>query len=141
MSVFLLDANVLIALAWPKHEANELVSRWFAAKAVGAWATCPITESAFVRTLTNPVFAPNSLTVPDALRVLKANVELPGHRFWTDDLQLAGALHNSMSRLTGHRQVTDAYLVALAQHNRGRLATLDAGIAAWAPTNSVELLK
>lgn len=30
----------------------------------------------------------------------------------------------------GHRQVTDAYLVALARHHGGRLATLDRGLAA-----------
>ncbi len=35
---------------------------------------------------------------------------------------LAGAI--------GHRQVTDAYLVALARHHHGRLATLDKGLAA-----------
>jgi uncharacterized protein len=30
----------------------------------------------------------------------------------------------------GHRQVTDAYLVALARHHGGRVATLDRGLAA-----------
>ena len=30
----------------------------------------------------------------------------------------------------GHRQVTDAYLVALARHHGGRVATLDKGLAA-----------
>jgi predicted nucleic acid-binding protein len=30
----------------------------------------------------------------------------------------------------GHRQVTDAYLVALARRHGGHVATLDAGLAA-----------
>jgi uncharacterized protein len=30
--------------------------------------------------------------------------------------------------LQGHRQITDAYLLGLAIHNRGKLATLDRGI-------------
>jgi predicted nucleic acid-binding protein len=42
--------------------------------------------------------------------------------------------------LTGHRQITDAYLVALAIHNKGKLATLDRGIQQWAPKGSVELI-
>jgi predicted nucleic acid-binding protein len=29
----------------------------------------------------------------------------------------------------GHRQVTDAYLLALAQHHKGKLATFENGIA------------
>lgn len=29
----------------------------------------------------------------------------------------------------GHRQITDAYLLLLAQHRHGKLATLDGGIA------------
>ena len=32
--------------------------------------------------------------------------------------------------LMWHRQVTDAYLVALARHHGGRVATLDKGLAA-----------
>ena len=33
----------------------------------------------------------------------------------------------------GHRQVTDAYLAELARRHRGRLVTLDAGLAAVHP--------
>jgi hypothetical protein len=33
----------------------------------------------------------------------------------------------------GHRQVTDAYLAALARRRQGRLATLDKGLAALHP--------
>ena len=34
-----------------------------------------------------------------------------------------------LAGVIGHRQVTDAYLVALARHHHGRLATLDKGLA------------
>jgi predicted nucleic acid-binding protein len=30
--------------------------------------------------------------------------------------------------MQGHRQITDAYLLGLAIHNKGKLATLDRGI-------------
>jgi predicted nucleic acid-binding protein len=42
--------------------------------------------------------------------------------------------------LIGHRQITDAYLVALAIRNKGKLATLDRGIQQWVPAGSVELI-
>lgn len=39
------------------------------------------------------------------------------------------ALQTVSRRLQGHRQVTDAYLLALAGQRRGVLATFDRGIA------------
>ena len=36
------------------------------------------------------------------------------------------------SRLRGHRQITDAYLLALAVANEGQLVTFDSAIAATA---------
>ncbi len=36
-------------------------------------------------------------------------------------------------RSVGHRQVTDAYLLSLAQHHKGKLATFDGGIAELIP--------
>ena len=36
-------------------------------------------------------------------------------------------------KLVGHQQVTDAYHLALAMHNKGRLATLDRKLTALLP--------
>lgn len=44
-----------------------------------------------------------------------------------------------MAGVIGHRQVTDAYLVALARGHRSRLATFDRGLAAL-HGDEVELL-
>ena len=46
---------------------------------------------------------------------------------------LAAALDAIPVVLHGHRQVTDAYLVALAMAHQLRLATLDQGLIAWLP--------
>jgi toxin-antitoxin system PIN domain toxin len=138
---YLLDANVLIALAWPEHSAHARASLWFGRHARQGWATCPMTQAALVRVLSNPAFSPRSLTPSGALLVLKRNVELPGHQFWNDSLQLGEALERIPTTPTGHQQITDAYLVALAMHNRGKLATLDRGIPRFAPAGSVELIK
>jgi uncharacterized protein len=67
---FLLDVNVLIAMAWPTHRAHERVQEWLAHNAREGWATCPLTQTAFVRILSNPAFSPNALTPADALALL-----------------------------------------------------------------------
>ncbi len=129
MTAFLLDANVLIALAWPTHSAHERVQHWFARNAGQGWATCPFTECAFVRIVSNPAFSPNFLTLPEATRLLALGVKHPTHRFWADDLPAEGAVRHFQGRLVGHNQVTDAYLLGLAMHKKGRLATLDESLA------------
>lgn len=140
MPGYLLDANVLIALAWPEHSAHERAGVWFGRHARNGWATCPITQAALVRVLSNPTFSPRALTPSGALQVLSRNLKVPGHQFWSDSIGVRDAMEEMRSALTGHRQVTDAYLVALAIRNKGKLATLDRGIKQWAPAASVELV-
>lgn len=53
----------------------------------------------------------------------------PEHEFWPDSLPLVEALDLG-GPVTGHQQITDAYLVALAIANGGRLATFDRGALA-----------
>ena len=140
MAAFLLDANVLIALAWPEHEFHERVGRWFARHSRSGWATCPITQAAFVRILSNPAFSPNALSPGNALRVLGTNLSLPNHEFWPDSISVPDAVEVMGTRLRGHQQITDAYLVGLALHHRGKLATMDEGIVAWGVEGAVELI-
>jgi toxin-antitoxin system PIN domain toxin len=140
LPAYLLDANVLVALAWPAHVAHDRVGRWFSRHSHAGWATCPFTEAAFVRILSNPSFSPNALTPANALFVLEQNLELPEHRFWPDSISFIEATNHLSGRITGHQQVTDAYLVALATHHHGKLATLDRGITHLGPSGSVELV-
>lgn len=65
-----------------------------------------------------------------AKNLLNALVSMPGHEFWEDDLPLTML---PWRQVVGHRQVTDAYLVSLAKHRRGRLATLDRHLASVFP--------
>ena len=140
MRTYLLDANVLIALSWPDHVWHSRVGKWFVGHARAGWATCPFTQAAFVRVLSNPAFSPNALTAENATAVLKKNLELPHHQFWPDAISFVQAAESLSRRLTGHQQVTDAYLVGLALHRGGKLATLDAAIAGWAPVGVVEVI-
>ena len=125
---FLLDVNVLIAMAWPTHRAHEKVQEWLARHAREGWATCPLTQTGFVRILSNPAFSPNALTPAHALALLHANLGHPAHRFWADELGFIQALERFHPRLAGHQQVTDAYLLGLAIHKRGKLATMDRAV-------------
>ncbi len=58
MTAVLLDANVLIALAWPAHEAHPRVQQWFArnSKQVGLAVRSPRQHSSeFCPTLRFPL--------------------------------------------------------------------------------------
>ena len=136
MSVFLLDVNVLVAMAWPTHVAHLQVGRWLARHAEAGWASCPVTQAGFVRVLSNPSFSSDALTPVDAAAVLNKSLTHPAHRFWADDIGFEDAIRAFKDHLVGHRQVTDAYLLGLTLHKKGKLATLDRGILELLPNNS-----
>lgn len=136
MSCFLLDVNVLIALLWPPHEAHARAQRWFAHNAHQGWATCAMTQAGFVRIVSNPAFSRRAVSPRDALEVLSGSLQHPAHRFWTEDIEIPDALAHFGRRLFGHQQVTDAYLLGLAIHKKGRLATLDASLSSLLPEQS-----
>jgi uncharacterized protein len=127
MKPYLLDTNVLIALAWPNHVHHREAQTWFAKRGAAQFRTCPITQTGFVRISSNPAFSPQAVTPGEALALLAQVKRLPGHDFWPDDISLHDALAGKT--LTGHRQVTDAYLLALATAHGGVLASLDRAIA------------
>jgi uncharacterized protein len=132
LSATLLDVNVLIALHWPAHEHFEAAHRWFAARSRGArWATCPLTQLAFVRIVSNPSFSSDALSPADALGLLQRNLAHPAHEFWPDDVSLAEAVGPHAPRLLGFRELTDVYLLGLARQHRGALASFDRGLEAW----------
>ena len=138
MTAFLLDVNVLIALMWPAHEGHTEVQSWFRQKSGEGWATCPFTQAAFVRIISNPAFSRDAVTPQEAMKILGANVKHTSHRFWADEISFVQAAAPFAQRLEGHQQVTDAYLLGLAMHKRGRLATMDRGILALLPNKSPE---
>jgi len=119
----LLDVNVLLALVDPDHIDYEWAHDWASDGLGRGWATCAVTQNGLVRILSQPQY-PNPLTVAAALDVLGAATRHPRHTFWPCDVQLADG-HLRPDRLLGSRQVTDAYLLALAVTHRGTLVTLD----------------
>lgn len=127
MTPRLLDINVLIALAWPSHVHHRQVQTWFAAKRSHGFRTCPLTQLGFVRISSNPGFIKQAVTLRSALTLLDQITSLPEHEFWPDDLSLKEAMPLQQT-LFGHRQITDSYLVALAESHGGLISTLDRGM-------------
>jgi toxin-antitoxin system PIN domain toxin len=124
MSV-LLDVNLLLALAWPDHMHHHVAHAWFAANRSRRWATCPLTQLAFVRLSAQPAVVGTVVTVTDAQAILNANLALTDHEFWPLDHPLTQILPEIRQRIVGHKQLTDALLLDLAIRNQARLATFD----------------
>jgi toxin-antitoxin system PIN domain toxin len=136
--VSLLDVNLLVALAWTNHVHHKAALAWFLRNQTLGWATCPLTQSGFVRVSSNPKAMPDARSPQVAIGLLKRIVSLPNHQFWHDDVSLADSNQLALSRLTGYRQVTDAHLVTLALNRGGRLATLDRRVQSLVPPASAE---
>lgn len=124
----LLDVNVLLALFNPDHVHHEMAHDWFADHHTDGWATCPLTENAFVRILSNP----------KALATVERPAALTGrlskfcrgkhHVFWPDAVSFRDTTLFNPSPIAGPRQLTDIYLLGLARKMGGALATFDRSI-------------
>ncbi len=128
----LLDVNFLVALAWPNHIAHERAVSWFLENADTPFATCPITEAGFIRISMNPLIVTEHTTLKTVLGMLGLYQSRYKHVFWPDDLGVADAF-TMFKNISGHRQITDAYLVSLAASHGGRLVTFDSGVTAITP--------
>lgn len=128
MKAALLDINILTALLWPTHEHHDVAHRWFGARGAGPWATCALTQLGFVRIVSNPAFSRDALSPMEAIALLGENLAHPAHEFWTDSLQVPPAVKGMDIKLQGYKQLTDAYLLALAHRRKGVLATFDRGL-------------
>ena len=113
----LLDANVLIAATIADHEHHKRARQWLGDSR--RFATCPSTQGSLVRYLIRVASTEHAL---DALRLLNQNKR---HEFWPDHLPYCDDV---LLGVVGHRQVTDAYLAALAASRDTKVATFDRGL-------------
>lgn len=124
----LLDVHVLIALLDDAHGSAVRAYAWIDAQP-RCVATCPIVENGVIRIMSAPAYSATHRASPgqiaDGLKALAQGLD---HAFWTDAVSMFDDDMIDFARLHGHRQVTDAYLLALAVRNDGILATFDAAI-------------
>jgi hypothetical protein len=124
----LLDVNVLIALLDAGHVHHAAAGRWLdshlADGPAAGWASCPLTQNGCLRILSNRAY-PRPQPVAAGLAEAAAT---PHHAFWPDDLSVLEPARFAHDRWLDSRQITDAYLLALAVHRGGVFVTLDHGI-------------
>lgn len=141
-AIFLLDVNVLVALLWPNHMHHGAVVRWFGVDGKRQFATCPLTELGFARLSCNPSAVGKAITLTMALETLAGVTRMPNHHFLSETAQLHSTLPPIATHVVGYRQVSDAYLIALARIHGAKLVTLDARIRrAFAGSDWVESIE
>lgn len=120
----LLDVNVLIALLDAAHVHHRRARDWLEAHIDSGWASCAITQNGCLRILSQPAY-PGARPPAVIAALLAEAAATRWHAFWADDLSLLDAGVLDWRHVLGSRQLTDAYLLALAVHHGGRLVTLD----------------
>jgi uncharacterized protein len=131
--IALLDVNVLIALIDSAHKFHRTAKDWALENGSSGWASCPLTQNGCIRIISQPGY---SLPAPmqQAIQTLQSLCQSPHHQFWPDDLSLLDATAFDHSKIHGHRQLTDLYLLGLAVKHQGRFVTLDGAV----PSNAVK---
>ncbi len=119
--LLLLDINVLIALSWPIHPFHSAAAR----RMDGSherWATCALTQLGFIRISSTASANPSPKTPAEATALLAMMTKDSLH---VDLDSLPPPSERWMHRALGAKQVTDAYLLALAEWNEATLLTFD----------------
>jgi len=125
----LLDVNVWIALFDDAHVHSHSANALLAQPALKI-ATCPIIENAVIRVLNLPAYG---RVGPFGLERVRQQLQRCcselDHEFWPDDISLRDHTRADLSRISGHNQLTDVYLLALAAEHDGCLVSFDQAIA------------
>lgn len=125
MTTYLLDVNLLLALFDQNHVSHIPAHRWFQDVGRRSWATCPVTESGFVRIASHPSYPGCPGNPQEILAILRQFCGSKGHLFWPDQVSLLDDGLFSLGAAINHSHLTDVYLVGLSVHKGGKLATLD----------------
>ena len=125
----LLDINVILALLDADHLMHATAQCWLSRELDAGWASCPVTQNGVLRILSQPAY-PNHRPVAEVAERLAEACSHPSHRFWNGGVSLIGPAGVNWQQLLGHRQVTDAYLLAVAGAEGGRFVRFDQRISA-----------
>ena len=126
----LLDSSVLIALLDEDHNFHDIAFEWFENNVAQGWASCPITENAVLRVLSNPNYSKSrQYSLSSLVSGYNELIRRTDHEFWADELSLLNMEHFAHRHILGPKQLTDVYLLALAAVKGGRLISFDRRIA------------
>jgi toxin-antitoxin system PIN domain toxin len=133
----LLDINVLLALLDADHVDHGRARAFIEAEISHGWASCAITQNGFVRIISQPRY-PSPVSPSVAVERLRRACAGEHHEFWPCDVSLLDAEALDRTRIHGPRQVTDAYLLALATAHHGRFVSLDHAVPVDAVHNATQ---
>ncbi len=128
----LLDVNVLIALLDSAHVHHRDAMDWLQRESGHGWASCPLTQNGCIRIMAQPGY-PGAFTAAEVAARLAEAAADSSHEFWPADRNSLEHGTLDWDHILGHRQITDAYLLALAVHRGGRFVTFDRNV----PLNAV----
>lgn len=125
----LLDVNVWVALFDDAHQFSERANAFIETRGVKI-ATCPLVENGVIRVMSLPSYGRRGgLPIQQVRQRLQQACSALDHEFWPDDISLRDDMHVDFTRVQGHNQITDLYLLALSVHRGGCLASFDQAIA------------
>ncbi len=124
----LLDLNVLIALSDTEHMHHQKARSWLASSRGKRLGICALTEAGFLRVTTNSAFRSSPRSMLQAIAILKALKERDDYWYCPIVESWVTLTAPFATRINGHQQVTDAYLLGLAIQENGQLVTFDKGI-------------
>ena len=123
------DVNILIALLDGNHVFHARVHGWLGPHK-GGLATCAITQNGAVRIMSQPRYSSLiSLNPAQVKQQLQRGLTNQDHVYWPCKESLLEDRLFDWSRIHGHAQLTDIYLLGLAVRHKACLVTLDRNIA------------
>ena len=135
---YLLDVNVWIALFDDAHAHSARANAFIDKRGIKI-ATCPLVENGVVRVMNLPNYGKFGATGIEQVRgQLKRAASELNHEFWSDDVSIRDDARIDFSRIFGHNQITDVYLLALAVAHGGALVTFDQHVALSAVKSAQE---
>lgn len=131
----LLDINVWLALFDERHQHNKSATALLEQPGIRI-ATCPIIENGVLRILSMPSYYLGRLGYQQIKDMMQTVCTQVNHKFWADDVSLRADDVLDWSRISGHNQITDAYLLALTVKRGACFASFDQKIALSAVKNA-----
>lgn len=133
----LLDVNILIALLDTNHLFHSRVHEWLGnhtaqhrTKQTGGLATCAITQNGALRIMSQPRYSSRIVLTPAQVKQqLQLSLAAQNHQFWACEVSSLDEQRFDWTRIHGHAQLTDIYLLGLAVQHDGCLVTLNRNIA------------
>lgn len=123
----LLDVNVLIALLDSAHVHHRPAMGWLHDNIAHGWASCPLTQNGCIRIMSQAGY-PNARAAAEIAMRLREAAQTSLHEFWSDDISLLDETLIDWQQLFNPRQLTDAYLLALAVQHDGVFVTFDQAV-------------